>query len=69
MSCGVARRGGSDLAWLWLWQRLVAIALIQPLAWEPPYAVSAALKKDEKRLKRKEKKKRNVYHRGLVKKK
>ena len=69
MSCGVARRDGSNLAWLWLWQRLVAIALIPPLAWEPPYAVSAALKKDEKRLKRKEKKKRNVYHRGLVKKK
>ena len=29
-----------DLAWLWP----AAAALIQPLAWEPPYAASAALK-------------------------
>ena len=27
-----------------LWCRLVAAALIQPLAWEPPYALGAALK-------------------------
>ena len=26
-----------DLALLWLWCRPVAIALIQPLAWEPPW--------------------------------
>ena len=30
-----------DLTLLWLWHRLVAIALIRPLAWEPPYATSA----------------------------
>ena len=30
---------------LWLWCRLAAVALIRPLAWEPPYAASAALKK------------------------
>ena len=45
MSCGVGRRGGSDLAWLWLWCRPGATALIQLLAWEPPYAVGVALKK------------------------
>ena len=27
---------------LWLWRRPVATAPIQPLAWEPPYAVGAA---------------------------
>ena len=32
---------------LWLWCRLVAIAPIRPLAWKPPYAVSAALKKQK----------------------
>ena len=36
MSCGVGLRGGSDPVLLWLWTRLAAIALIQPLAWEPP---------------------------------
>ena len=30
---------------LWLWCRLTAAAPIQPLAWEPPYATSVALKK------------------------
>ena len=29
---------------LWLWRRLVATALICPLAWELPYAMGAALK-------------------------
>ena len=39
MSCGVGRRQGSDPLLQWLWCRLVvAIALIRPLAWEPPYA-------------------------------
>ena len=36
-----------DLALLWLWCRPAATALIGPLAWEPPYAMSAALKKDK----------------------
>jgi len=31
-----------DLTLLWLWRRPAATALIQPLAWEPPYAVGAA---------------------------
>ena len=42
VSCGVGRRRGSDPALLWLWRRLVATALIGPLAWEPPYAAGAA---------------------------
>ena len=29
---------------LWLWCRQVALAPVQPLAWEPPYAVGEALK-------------------------
>ena len=34
-----------DPALLWLWCRLAAVALIPPLAWEPPYASGAALKR------------------------
>ena len=26
----------------WLWRRLAATSPIQPLAWEPPYAIGAA---------------------------
>ena len=33
-----------DLALLWLWRRPAAVALIQPLAWERPFATGAALK-------------------------
>ena len=44
MSCGVGRRLGLDLALLQLWHRLIAVALISPLAWELPYASGAALK-------------------------
>ena len=33
-----------DPALLWLWCRLAAVAPIRPLAWEPPYATSAAVK-------------------------
>ena len=34
-----------DPTLLWLWYRLAAVAQIQPLAWELPYAAGAALKK------------------------
>ena len=47
MSCGVACKHGSDLALLWLWHRLAAIALMQPLAWEPPYAMGVALNRQK----------------------
>ena len=43
-SCRVGHRRGSDLVLLWLWHRLAAVALIQHLAWEPPYAAHVALK-------------------------
>ena len=44
---GVGHRQGSDMALLWLWRRLAAAALIQPLAWEFLYAIGAALKKEK----------------------
>ena len=40
MSCGIVNRHGLDLALLWC--GLAAVALIQPLAWEPPYAAGVA---------------------------
>ena len=42
MSCGVGHICGSDSALLWLWCRPAAIVLIQPLDWEPPYAMGLA---------------------------
>ena len=45
MDGGVSHRWWLNLALLWLWCRLVTVALIQPLAWELPYAATAALKK------------------------
>ena len=44
VSCGA----GSDPVLLWLWCRPAATAPIRPLAWEPPHAVSAALKSNNK---------------------
>ena len=38
-----------DLVLLWLWHRPVATALIQALAWEPPYVAGAAPQKNKKR--------------------
>ena len=37
---------------LWLWRRLAAVALIGPLAREPPYPVGAALKIRERERER-----------------
>ena len=48
MSCDVGCRYGSDPALLWLWCRPVATAPIGFLAWEPAYAVGAALKSKNK---------------------
>ena len=57
VSCGVGRRRGSDPAWLWLRWRPVAAAPTGPLAWEPPCATGAALKrKTDKRKKENERK-------------
>ena len=41
----LVHRCSSDLALLWLWCRQAAVAPIQPLAWEPPYATGMALKR------------------------
>ena len=46
--CLVGRQG-SDPALLWLWHRPVATAPFGPLAWEPPYAVGMALKRQKKK--------------------
>ena len=53
MSCGVVRRHYSHPGLLWLWRRLVATALIGPLAWEPPYTTDATLEKGKKTKKKK----------------
>ena len=39
-----------DPVLLWLWCRLAPAALIGPLAWEPPYAMGAALKRQKNKL-------------------
>ena len=47
VGCGVGRRRGWDLAWLW--HRPAAVAPTQPLAWELAYAAGAALNSRKKR--------------------
>ena len=64
MSCGVGRRCGLDLTWLWLWRRLASAALIRPLAWEPPYAAGAALEKTNKQKAKWEQKEKKGPHGG-----
>ena len=54
VGCGVGHRHGLDPELLWLW--LATVALIQPPAWELPYAVSVALKSKKKNKKTKQKK-------------
>ena len=41
----VGYRISSDPVLQWLWHRPAAVALIQPLAWGPPCAMGAALKR------------------------
>ena len=43
-------------ALLWLWHRLVAASPNRPLAWEPPYALGAALRRQKTKKKKKKKK-------------
>ena len=50
VSCGVGHRCGSDLLLLWLWYRLEATALIQPLAWELPHATGVDLKRHTQKI-------------------
>ena len=49
VGCGVGYRCGSDPELLWLWCRPAAVTPIGHLAWEPPYATGAALKKTKKK--------------------
>ena len=49
MSCGIGCRQGTDLTFLWLWLRPVARVPIQPLTWDPPYAMDVALKNKKKK--------------------
>ena len=46
-------RYGSDLVLLGLWHRPIAAALIQPLAWESPYAAGVALNSENKKRNKK----------------
>ena len=57
LSCGVCR-SSLDLALLWLWHGPAATAPIQPLAWELPYTMGEALKR-QKRKRKKTKKQKN----------
>ena len=63
MSCGVGCRLGSDPVLLWLWRRPAAIALIRPLAWEPPYVEGAAqeMAQRKKKIKKINKKRRKSF--------
>ena len=49
VSWGVGHRHGLNLMLRWLWRRVAAVSLIGPLAWDPPYAASVALKKEKKK--------------------
>ena len=53
MKCGVGQRFGLDPELLWLWCRPAPTALVRPLAWEPPYAIGAALEMAKKKKKKK----------------
>ena len=59
MSCSVGHRRGLDPELLWC--RLVATALIRPLAQEPPYATGEALE-NVKQKDKKKKTKKNPAH-------
>ena len=50
----------TDPVLLWLWHSLAGVAPTRPLAWEPPCATSAALKKPLK------KQRKNKQTRGLL---
>ena len=54
VSCGVALRCGLDPELLWLWHRPEDVALIQPLAWELPYATGTALKSKKNKTNKKQ---------------
>ena len=48
-----------DPVLLWLWHKPSAVALIQPLAWELPYAAGVALKGPKKKKREREREQGN----------
>ena len=60
-SCIRGRRHSLDPLFLWLWWRLAAIALIQPLPWGLPYAAPLALKNKQTNKKAKEKSRFSIF--------
>ena len=62
----VSPRHGSDLALLWLWHRSEDTAPIRPLAWKPPYAVDAGLKRQKKKKERKREKRKYMCVKGCL---
>ena len=59
MGCGVGHRCSSDPALLWLWYRLAAAALIQPLAGNF-HMLQAWPQKEKKKKEEEKKKKKNL---------
>ena len=49
---GGGHRRGLDPKFLWLWHRPAAVAPIQPLAWELPYALGTAQKSKKQKKKK-----------------
>ena len=64
MSYGVGCRSGSDLALLWLWCRPAAAVQIQFLAWELPFAIGAALKRQKEKERERERKRKKGRKEG-----
>ena len=58
--CRLKTRLGPAL--LWLWCRLAAVALIQPLSWKPPYAMPRV----QPWGKKKKKKKKALVHDAVI---
>ena len=61
MSCGVGCRHSLNLALLWLWHKLAAVALIRPLAWDPPWYCRCGPKKKKRKKEEKRKKKAKLF--------
>ena len=62
MSCGLGRRHRLDVALLWLWHRMAAAGQIRSLAWEHPYAMGVAQKRQKKKKKKKDSESWGPFH-------
>ena len=65
MRCGVGHSLSLNPRLLWLWCRLAAVALIQVLAWEFPYASGKALKSEKTKKKKKKERKKKEKRRKM----